>query len=901
LNFPNENLIGTSFTIPAGNLVSGEKYRWNMVSFDANGNESSVSNALYFYVNVPTTTLPAPILMSPQNGDIISTVTPKFEWKSVLGADYYGLYIRNIETNVLVFDSEMDIGPIVGTTFTLPENKKLEAGKSYYWNMRAYSNTSGWGSFATHYTFVIGNSSSTNMPPQPPTLVYPQNGSTITSSSDLHFEWSNPIDSTCSWLFIKNSSTGIDVWASGHPLVGDSISTLPVALGNGAYEWWVISQNTAGLSPESSHYKFTVNMPDLLPPPENDSIKNDLPVVLIRQVQDVEKEVPDFRGEWACGATCAVMVLNYWNNKGYNTLPKEKPAPWYVASEYSINGYLFNRTTKTPEWHAEDNNGDGNPDGYELTGFAFPGAYGYIHYNDGNAKNDQICEYLRKHGCYAVCETFTPFDPDSRQAIENENIQAKIKNAIDKGCPVIMSTFLWPEGHYVVIRGYVKEKPGYYIVNDPFINDTPLPSHVHVKDNAWPQDEGPEYHKNDGSRVYTWKTMMTRRLTLAYDEKGNPKARSLITIMPINSGDEVLVQGGGINVRESPNSNGNLLGIAYGGTRGKILEGPYSEEDAYTWWKINYEEIDYKDGKTGPAIGWSTVSTKKLVIPTIQTQYGLVKSINSDTVESGKIVIDNDEDTSDDIIDTSPNSARVASLDTITKNGIIKLETEDGYFSNMASLYDDAPSLSQIGKPTNYNFKYGVVQFELKPQIPGSTVSIALTFPEPVPSDAKYFKITSSGWEEYPFTIDASNPKKIQIQLTDGGQGDEDGVKNGVIVDPSSLGIPSSTPPSSGGGGGGGCFIATACFGDYNHPFVKVLREFRDRVLLTTNGGRAFVRWYYRHSPKYARMIAGSEILKAMTRISLLPLVCIAYLLVKGLFSYLAFGLGMLVLARVRR
>ncbi|MGE4357911.1 MAG: FG-GAP repeat domain-containing protein, partial [Candidatus Omnitrophota bacterium] len=37
-------------------------------------------------------------------------------------------------------------------------------------------------------------------------------------------------------------------------------------------------------------------------------------------------------------------------------------------------------------------------------------------------------------------------------------------------------------------------------------------------------------------------------------------------------------------------------------------------------------------------------------------------------------------------------------------------------------------------------------------------------------------------------------------------------------------------PPATGGGGGGGggCFIATACFGSYDHPFVKVLRQFRD-------------------------------------------------------------------------
>jgi len=97
------------------------------------------------------------------------------------------------------------------------------------------------------------------------------------------------------------------------------------------------------------------------------------------------------------------------------------------------------------------------------------------------------------------------------------------------------------------------------------------------------------------------------------------------------------------------------------------------------------------------------------------------------------------------------------------------------------------------------------------------------------------------------------------------------------------------------------CFIATAAFGSPLERSVRILREFRDRFLLTNHMGRTFVSWYYRHSPKYAGIIAKSETLKAMTRVALLPLIGIAYLFVKGLFFYLVFGLGMLILTRVRR
>jgi chitodextrinase len=95
---------------------------------------------------------------------------------------------------------------------------------------------------------------------------------------------------------------------------------------------------------------------------------------------------------------------------------------------------------------------------------------------------------------------------------------------------------------------------------------------------------------------------------------------------------------------------------------------------------------------------------------------------------------------------------------------------------------------------------------------------------------------------------------------------------------------------SSGGGGGGGCFIATAAYGSALAPQVVFLQAFRDRYLMSTPAGRAFVQWYYRTSPPIAEKIRQSPGLRVLVQGGLWPLVGIVWLILHPWM-----GVGLLV------
>ena len=172
-------------------------------------------------------------------------------------------------------------------------------------------------------------------------------------------------------------------------------------------------------------------------------------------------------------------------------------------------------------------------------------------------------------------------------------------------------------------------------------------------------------------------------------------------------------------------------------------------------------------------------------------------------------------------------------------------------------------------------------------------------FPEQY--DEKTVSVPSS--EKY--TVDGLvNDKPYQFGLVAA-----DSFKNFSVISETVCSTPCDTASfldfyaSAGGKVGEFCFVATAVYGSYDHPIVKILRKFRDEFILEVPGGKVLVDAYYAAGPKLASWVTGNELLKNITR-GTLALVAVATLPFSSLgpLGTLLFGLvcGVLVVRRRR-
>ncbi len=207
-------------------------------------------------------------------------------------------------------------------------------------------------------------------------------------------------------------------------------------------------------------------------------------------------------------------------------------------------------------------------------------------------------------------------------------------------------------------------------------------------------------------------------------------------------------------------------------------------------------------------------------------------------------------------------------------------------------------NLSSNDAPSDIEFPYGFFEFTLEGIGINASTTVTLHLPDGETFDT-YYKFgptpndVSDHW--YEFLNDGQtgaeiNGSIITLHFVDSMRGDDDLTANGTIIDIGGPGISPNLDGAGSGdslvvsspeGGGGGCFIATAAYGSMVEPHVKILRDFRDRFLIENNIGKVFVKFYYTYSPPIADFIAEHDSLRAMVRISLLPVVGVSWIALK--------------------
>ena len=237
-------------------------------------------------------------------------------------------------------------------------------------------------------------------------------------------------------------------------------------------------------------------------------------------------------------------------------------------------------------------------------------------------------------------------------------------------------------------------------------------------------------------------------------------------------------------------------------------------------------------------------------------------------------------------VDKSP-SITMNSNKSVTATFIEVLSEDPGCTINNV-IAVDPDTLEDEGKPDD--LRYGMMEVEIGVLNPGDTGVVTFNLPDAAPTGYVWYKYTAAD-EWIPFgrekisggTGDGAEfnatRDKVKLYITDNGPYDTDPTP-GTVRDPSGLGSTSGGGGGAGGGGGGGggCFIATAAYGTEMEPQVELLREFRDRFLVTNSIGKGFLDLYQIYSPPVAEFIANHKAVRAMVRWSLLPLVGVSWM-----------------------
>jgi hypothetical protein len=171
----------------------------------------------------------------------------------------------------------------------------------------------------------------------------------------------------------------------------------------------------------------------------------------------------------------------------------------------------------------------------------------------------------------------------------------------------------------------------------------------------------------------------------------------------------------------------------------------------------------------------------------------------------------------DGIPDVSQINEHFKVLNSTDGSGPIALETANinDIIEYITSIGPDAYP-DEAGETKPEDIPFGLLSFRLRPQNSGDTSTVIVYFSEPLTDEYLWYKYDHlRGWYIFPDATFGDNRRSLTFSIQDGGNGDADGLVNGIIVDPSGAGADPTeeiTVPQSGSSGisgsGGICFVA---------------------------------------------------------------------------------------------
>ncbi len=192
--------------------------------------------------------------------------------------------------------------------------------------------------------------------------------------------------------------------------------------------------------------------------------------------------------------------------------------------------------------------------------------------------------------------------------------------------------------------------------------------------------------------------------------------------------------------------------------------------------------------------------------------------------------------------------------------------------------------------PFTFNDQTGVA---LNTGITSNSITVSgITAPVPISITGGTYSVNGGSYTSASGT--ANNGDTVTVQVTSSASYSsttEATLTIGGVSDIFSVTTKAKSSGGGDGGGGGGCFIATAAFGSPQAGQVEILRQFRDKYLLTNAPGKKFVDWYYRNGPVAAKWINDKPVVKAAVRVALYPLIGFSFLLISGYLPFVIIGL----------